>query len=512
MQALAPDVPVLILTGHGTVASAVECLKAGATDYILKPVDPEALELSLERALERRALRREVRYLRSAVAGAGGSETAIGDSAAWKRVVAMVEAAAPTDSGVLLTGESGTGKELLARRLHALSRARPGPFVRVNCAAVPLEMWESEFFGHRKGSFTGAQSDRDGRFQLADRGTLLLDEVGAMPAAGQAKLLRVIQDGEFERLGDEQPTRVDVRIVASTNSDLEAEVQAGPLPRRPLLPAERGAHRRCRRCASASEDIPLLARHFIGEIAARLGPRGPGAARESLARLAAYHWPGNVRELRNVIERALILDPGPRPRVAGPGPGGRAAAARGGCRSHGGPRAQPARVAEPARARAAARGAAPRGRRAQGGGAPARDRSAQPRLLPPQARPRAGRQRGVAAVTTRGRSALSRLAARRRGDRAHRRPVLQRAERGRLRLDGRAALSGRRQRADRPEAMSGGSDHVALGVLMHVGVAFFWSAVFLYLVLRMPWVEARCSRPATAWSGSPRSMDRSSGW
>ena len=227
MQALSPDVPILILTGHGTVASAVECLKAGATDYILKPVEPDALELSLGRALEGRALRREVRYLRSAVAGAGGSETAIGDSPAWKRVLAMVQAAAPTDSGVLLTGESGTGKELLARRLHALSSRASGPFVKVNCAAVPLEMWESEFFGHRKGSFTGASADREGRFQLADGGTLFLDEVGAMAAPAQAKLLRAIQDGEFERLGDEQATRVDVRVVASPNSDLEADVQRG---------------------------------------------------------------------------------------------------------------------------------------------------------------------------------------------------------------------------------------------------------------------------------------------
>jgi two-component system response regulator AtoC len=308
MQALSPDVPVLILTGHGTVASAVECLRAGATDYILKPVEPDALELSLGRALERRALRREVRYLRSAVAGAGGSETAIGDSAAWKRVVAMVQAAAPTDSGVLLTGESGTGKELLARRLHALSTRASGPFVKVNCAAVPLEMWESEFFGHRKGSFTGAQSDRDGRFQLADRGTLLLDEVGAMPAAGQAKLLRAIQDGEFERLGDEQATRVDVRVVASTNSDLEADVQRGRF-RADLFYRLNVVRITVPPLRERKQDIPALARHFVGEIAARLGREAPELPAVAVARLAAYHWPGNVRELRNAVERAMILDP-----------------------------------------------------------------------------------------------------------------------------------------------------------------------------------------------------------
>jgi DNA-binding NtrC family response regulator len=306
MQTTSPDVPVLILTGHGTVASAVECLKAGARNYVLKPVEPDALELALEQALEGRALRREVRYLRSAVAGERSA--LIGEGTAWRQALAMVEAAAPVDAVVLITGESGTGKELLARRLHALSARSAGPFVKVNCAAVPLEIWESEFFGHRKGSFTGATADRDGRFQLADRGTLLLDEVGAMPREGQAKLLRAIQDGEFERLGDQQATRVDVRVIASTNSDLEAEVQSGRFRAdlfyrlnvvRIAVPALRDRR----------EDIPLLARHFATLVGSRLGRPAPEIEPATLARLAAYHWPGNVRELRNVIERAMILDP-----------------------------------------------------------------------------------------------------------------------------------------------------------------------------------------------------------
>jgi len=287
MQSTTPDVPVLILTGHGTVASAVECLKAGATDYILKPVEPDALELALERALEGRALRREVRYLRAAVAGE--ENAVIGESVAWRRALAMVAAAAPTDSGVLLTGESGTGKELLARRMHALSGRAGFPFVKVNCAAVPLEMWESEFFGHRKGSFTGASSDRDGRFLLADRGTLLLDEVGAMPAAGQAKLLRAIQDGEFERLGEEQATRVDVRVVASTNSDLDAEVQQGRF-RADLFYRLNVVRIEVPPLRERPDDIPPLARHFAAQIAVRLGrtpPEFPAVA----------------------IERAMILDP-----------------------------------------------------------------------------------------------------------------------------------------------------------------------------------------------------------
>jgi DNA-binding NtrC family response regulator len=306
MQTTSPDVPVLILTGHGTVASAVECLKAGARNYVLKPVEPDALELALEQALEGRALRREVRYLRNAVADERSA--VIGDAPAWRQALAMVEAAAPVDAVVLITGESGTGKELLARRLHALSARTAGPFVKVNCAAVPLEIWESEFFGHRKGSFTGATADRDGRFQLADRGTLLLDEVGAMPLQGQAKLLRAIQDGEFERLGDQQATRVDVRVIASTNSDLEAEVQSGRF-RADLFYRLNVVRIAVPPLRDRRADIPLLARHFAALVAARLGRTAPEIEPATLARLAAYHWPGNVRELRNVIERAMILDP-----------------------------------------------------------------------------------------------------------------------------------------------------------------------------------------------------------
>ncbi|MCG6927927.1 MAG: sigma-54 dependent transcriptional regulator [Acidobacteria bacterium] len=306
MQVSAPDVPVVILTGHGNVASAVECLKAGASDYILKPAEPEALEVSLERALESRALKREVRYLRSTVADE--TEEVLGESEAWKRVESMVEAAAPTDSVVLLTGESGTGKELLARRLHALSPRGAGPFVKVNCAAVPLEMWESEFFGHRKGSFPGAAADREGRFQLAEHGTLLLDEVAAMPAAGQAKLLRVIQDGEFERLGDEQATRADVRVLASTNSDLEVEVKEGRF-RADLFYLLNVVRIDVPPLRERTGDTPLLARHFVAQAARRLGRPAPELTPPTLERLAAYHWPGNVRELRNVVERVMILDP-----------------------------------------------------------------------------------------------------------------------------------------------------------------------------------------------------------
>jgi transcriptional regulator with GAF, ATPase, and Fis domain len=212
---------------------------------------------------------------------------------------------------VLLDGESGTGKELLARMIHRRSNRTRGPYVRVNCAAVPLEMWESEFFGHRRGSFTGAAGDREGRFRLAHRGTLFMDEIGAMPLPAQAKILHVLQDGEFHRLGDEQPTRVDVRVIAATNSNLEEEIRKGAFRSdlyyrlnvlRISLPPLR----------ARPEDLPLLATTFVQEFAARLGRSVPALTERALAEIASYSWPGNVRELRNVLERALILNPSER--------------------------------------------------------------------------------------------------------------------------------------------------------------------------------------------------------
>ena len=305
MQASSPDVPVVVLTGQGTIASAVECLKSGASDYLLKPADPEALEVALERALAGRALRREVQYLRAA----GREAEPIGESPAWRRAIEMVDAAAASDSIVLLRGESGTGKDLLARRLHQKSRRAGGPYIRVNGAAVPLELWESEFFGHRRGSFTGASADREGWFQLAHRGTLFLDEVGAMPSGAQPKLLRAIQDGEFHRLGEQQPTRVDVRIVAATNADLESDIKDGRF-RADLYYRLNVLQIRVPPLRDRPEDIVLLARAFAAEVAARLGRPAPEIEEETFARLVSYPWPGNVRELRSVIERALILHPG----------------------------------------------------------------------------------------------------------------------------------------------------------------------------------------------------------
>jgi two-component system, NtrC family, response regulator AtoC len=304
-----PDLPIVVLTGHGTVGSAVQCVKAGASDYILKPIDPDALVVALERAMTQQALRKELAYLRGVDPDPLDPDRPVGDSPPWRRVIDLVRAAAPSDSTILLLGESGTGKELIARLIHRNSRRAEGPFIRVNCAATPLEMWESEFFGHRKGSFTGATADRDGRFRLAHHGTLLMDEVGSMPLPAQAKILRVLQDGEFDRLGDARPTRVDVRIVAATNSDLDTEVAAGGF-RQDLFYRLNVVRIELPPLRERVEDIPLLVARFVRQLAARLGRPAPEIPPEVMADLMAYPWPGNVRELRNVIERALILNPG----------------------------------------------------------------------------------------------------------------------------------------------------------------------------------------------------------
>jgi DNA-binding NtrC family response regulator len=309
LAAAAPGLPVIVLTGHGTVASAVECMKAGAADYLLKPADPDQISLILERVVEEGSLRRELGYLR----GSADNEEAeaVGASAAWQKVLRMVDTAAQTHSTILLVGESGTGKEILARRIHRRSPRSERPFVSVNCAAVPLELFESEFFGFRKGAFTGAATDRDGRFRVADGGTLFMDEVGAMPEAAQAKILRVIQDGVFERLGDTRATRVDVRLVAATNVVLEEAVRAGRF-RSDLFYRLNVVQIRVPPLRERPEDVPLLAEHFLRVLAPRVGRRLQAIEPEAMRVLGAWRWPGNARELRNVIERALIVEAGPR--------------------------------------------------------------------------------------------------------------------------------------------------------------------------------------------------------
>ncbi|HVR29403.1 MAG TPA: sigma-54 dependent transcriptional regulator [Thermoanaerobaculia bacterium] len=301
-------VPVIVLTGYGTVASAVECMQAGAYHYLLKPTDPVALALVLERALGEAKARRELDYLRSGGARREGRGP-LGVSEGWRRVVELAEVAAPVDTSVLLLGESGTGKEEVAKLLHSRSRRAAAAFVPVNCAAIPPELFESEFFGHRRGAFTGAVADREGRFRVAHTGTLFLDEVDALPPPAQAKVLRVLQDGEFERVGDSRSTRVDVRLICATNVDLAAEVEAGRF--RPdlyyrinVMPIRIPPLRERR------EDVEVLAEAFRAEFAARFAKEVRGIDPDALELMRRYAWPGNVRELRNVLERGVLLAAG----------------------------------------------------------------------------------------------------------------------------------------------------------------------------------------------------------
>ncbi len=299
--------PVIVLTGYGTVPSAVECMKAGAYDYLLKPVRPEVLELVLQRALRESTMRRELDYLRSREERGTTSRRPIGISPGWKQVVEMVELAAATDTPVLLLGESGTGKEEAALLLHQCSRRSLGPFVRVNCAAVPVDLFESEFFGYKRGAFTGADSDREGRFRVAHRGTLFMDEISSMPESAQAKVLRVLQDGVFERVGESHPTAVDVRVVSASNLDLQAEAQAGRF-RLDLFYRINVMTIHIPPLRERREDIPVLAEAFLVEFAKRFARPIKAFHPDTMAVLEAYQWPGNVRELRNAIERAVLLE------------------------------------------------------------------------------------------------------------------------------------------------------------------------------------------------------------
>jgi DNA-binding NtrC family response regulator len=310
-----PGLPVIVLTGHGTVASAVECMKCGAFEYVMKPVEPDEIVLLLERASAQSNLKREVDYLRAG----GGRDAAprgpLGVSNAWKRVTQIVEIAAPTDTSVLLLGESGTGKEEVAQLIHRRSARCEAAFVRVNCAAIPTELFESEFFGHRKGAFTGAISDRVGRFRVAHRGTLFLDEINSLPPIAQAKVLRVLQDGSFERVGDSLPTTVDVRLICASNADLAAEVEAGRF-RPDLYYRVNVMTIHMPPLRERLDDIPVLARAFVEEFSARLGKNVRAIDDEAMDAIQSYRWPGNVRELRNVIERGVLLEPGTTLRLA----------------------------------------------------------------------------------------------------------------------------------------------------------------------------------------------------
>jgi two-component system nitrogen regulation response regulator NtrX len=297
--------PVVMISGHGTIADAVEATRAGAFDFLEKPLGRERVLVALKNAVEQTKLREENRQLKEMVGGA----RMIGASPAFERVVEQASLAARSDARVLVTGESGTGKELLAAHIHAESPFSSGPFIKVNCAAIPTELIESELFGHEKGAFTGATSARRGKFELADGGTLFLDEVGDLHASSQAKLLRVLQEGEFHRVGGEQAIRVSVRVVAATNRDL-TEMVAQQKFREDLYYRLCVVPVRMPSLRERREDIAPLADYFLGEFCARNNFRAKTWGPETVRILEDYAWPGNIRELRNTVERMAILTRG----------------------------------------------------------------------------------------------------------------------------------------------------------------------------------------------------------
>jgi two-component system response regulator HydG len=301
-----PSIPVLIMTAYSNVESAVEALKSGAYDYLVKPLDLDVLHLACERALEHSLLKSENSLLRERFGAAIDTQGMIGASPAILQALEMMVMVAPSEATVLITGESGTGKELMARAIHANSPRRDGPFVAVNCAALTETLLESELFGHERGAFTGADKRREGRFLLADKGTIFLDEIGETSAAMQAKLLRVLQERAFERVGGASTIQVDVRVLAATNRDLQAEVEAGRF-RADLYYRLNVVTLRLPALRERVEDIPLLAENFLKRLALKNRKVAKGFTPAAMNCLLKHSWPGNVRELENAVERAVVL-------------------------------------------------------------------------------------------------------------------------------------------------------------------------------------------------------------
>ena len=302
------DSQVVIISGHGSVESAVRAIKMGAFDFVEKPLSLEKTVLAVRNALRQRHLEAENLALRARV---DAQHTMVGESGVMMRLREQVAMAAPTNGRVLIFGENGTGKELVARNIHALSLRRSGPFVEVNCAAIPEELIESELFGHVRGAFTGAVADRRGKFELAHGGTIFLDEIGDMSLKTQAKVLRVLQEQVMEAVGGSTRIRVDARVLAATNKDLRAEIRAGRFRedlyfRLNVVPISVPPLRERR------DDIPVLADHFMAMLAREYGRRAKRFEADAVDALQRYAWPGNVRELRNVIERLMIMVPGDR--------------------------------------------------------------------------------------------------------------------------------------------------------------------------------------------------------
>jgi len=301
--------PAIMISGHGTIAEAVAATRAGAFDFLEKPLGRDKVLLSLKNALEQVSLRRENERLRELVASSAPASKMIGASPAFLRVVEQASMAARSDARILITGESGTGKELLAAHIHHESPFANGPFVKVNCAAIPSDLLESELFGHEKGAFTGAVAARKGKFELADGGTIFLDEVGDLHAASQAKLLRVLQEGEFHRVGGEQPIRVAVRVVSATNRALNELVTQQKF-REDLYYRLCVVPIRVPSLRERPQDIAAMADYFLEDFCLRNNFHSKQIEQETYEILEGYSWPGNARELRNIIERMAILTAG----------------------------------------------------------------------------------------------------------------------------------------------------------------------------------------------------------
>ena len=306
LRAISPETPVIVMTGHGTVDTAVQAMKDGAFDFLTKPFPTDKLHLTLDRARKMARLQRENRELRRAVEQTFRFENLVGSSEAMRRLYELLELTAPTMSTALINGETGTGKELVARAIHYNSPRREAPFVTVNCGALPDSLVEAELFGHRKGAFTGADSNHPGKFEAADGGTLFLDEVGEIPLELQPKILRALQTGEIDRIGQDHPSRVDVRIVAATNSDLEQAVSEGTF-RRDLYYRLAVVQITVPPLRERRDDIPLLAQHFLARFSERNQRSGLRFPPQVFSLFDRYPWPGNVRELENAVERMVVL-------------------------------------------------------------------------------------------------------------------------------------------------------------------------------------------------------------
>jgi len=306
LRAMSETLPVVVISGHGTISTAVDATKKGAFDFIEKPFASERVLVSLRNALDQRQLRDENKSLKRAVEV---RHQMIGESPALRQVMAAIGRAAPTNATVLITGESGVGKELIARTIHRNSLRSRERFVQVNCAAIPEDLIESELFGHEKGSFTGATEKQVGKFEQADRGTIFLDEIGDMSAKTQAKVLRVLQEGEVERLGSARTIKVDVRVIAATNKNLEEEIERGSFRedlyfRLAVIPIHVPPLR------ERPEDVPLLVRHYIDYFSRENNVRPKRITQAALEGLQRYRWKGNIRELRNTVERMIIMSSG----------------------------------------------------------------------------------------------------------------------------------------------------------------------------------------------------------